>query len=794
MLGRADGCSPRSGFGPVRSTSPSFAAALIGRRIGVAWNGLEQNWTNGPERRRAKVGTRCAQPPLQHRLPGRDGGGGAGPGGSRRQRRRGARHAGRLLPALRRRVGRRAVAAPGRRRAWSSTCIRTTPARRPCRSPSRGGCRAPTAARSAARSTAGPIRAPTIPSPAPTRSSSTRPEAALHAELELPCVTEVQLAAFAHELAVFADADAYAEANEGRELPYAAESFIPSGLFVTGDEPEPAAEAFFTGTVLAARGRMNETTGDAFWWARVRTLGGEIEIVADPVLLPARSPPAPSSRGRSGSRAGCARSDPAGSTMERDRRRAAAPSVAPRAGAPGGARAGAARGGAGRPAGGRARGCRLARAGGRAALLAPARSPRLRRSSSPRASSSRATAPARASPPARTARGPRRAAPSAGAPGRAIDLFPGTPDLVAVPAPRLAGARCAGRSPSARRRPRLRRPRRRHPRCAPRSPSTWPRARRASPTPATTLVTPRLRQAASRLVLDVLRARGARRIGAGGPGLHVAAGGRRGRAGLERRRRAGRRGRHRHRRAARARTRTPSSSRPAHQFPLGARPRRPSGAPSCSRGRASATRLLIEDDYDAEFRYDREPVGALQGLAPDRVDPTPARRRKTARARRCGSAGSSRRRRSSTPLRRGGAGAGRAAARARPAGARRRCSRPARVERHVRACARALPRAPRGAAVGARGAAARVPGRAASRPGCTRVDRAARRRRRGRLVAEAERRGVRAYPLASSRIECDEPRGLVLGYANASERELREAVEVLAAAISSRAPDAVGPG
>ena len=29
--------------------------------------------------------------------------------------------------------------------------------------------------------------------------------------------------------------------------------------------------------------------------------------------------------------------------------------------------------------------------------------------------------------------------------------------------------------------------------------------------------------------------------------------------------------------------------------------------------------LIIEDDYDAEFRYDREPIGALQGLAPDRV-------------------------------------------------------------------------------------------------------------------------------------------------------------------------------
>jgi GntR family transcriptional regulator/MocR family aminotransferase len=29
--------------------------------------------------------------------------------------------------------------------------------------------------------------------------------------------------------------------------------------------------------------------------------------------------------------------------------------------------------------------------------------------------------------------------------------------------------------------------------------------------------------------------------------------------------------------------------------------------------------IIIEDDYDSEFRYDRQPVGALQGLAPDRV-------------------------------------------------------------------------------------------------------------------------------------------------------------------------------
>lgn len=29
--------------------------------------------------------------------------------------------------------------------------------------------------------------------------------------------------------------------------------------------------------------------------------------------------------------------------------------------------------------------------------------------------------------------------------------------------------------------------------------------------------------------------------------------------------------------------------------------------------------VVLEDDYDAEFRYDRQPVGSLQGLSPDRV-------------------------------------------------------------------------------------------------------------------------------------------------------------------------------
>ncbi|HZX39119.1 MAG TPA: PLP-dependent aminotransferase family protein, partial [Streptomyces sp.] len=57
---------------------------------------------------------------------------------------------------------------------------------------------------------------------------------------------------------------------------------------------------------------------------------------------------------------------------------------------------------------------------------------------------------------------------------------------------------------------------------------------------------------------------------------------------------------------------------PAHQFPMGValHPDRRAAAVDWARGTGG---LILEDDYDGEFRYDRQPVGALQGLDPDRV-------------------------------------------------------------------------------------------------------------------------------------------------------------------------------
>jgi GntR family transcriptional regulator/MocR family aminotransferase len=57
---------------------------------------------------------------------------------------------------------------------------------------------------------------------------------------------------------------------------------------------------------------------------------------------------------------------------------------------------------------------------------------------------------------------------------------------------------------------------------------------------------------------------------------------------------------------------------PAHQFPTGVvlAPARRAALVEWAR---RVDGLILEDDYDAEFRYDREPVGCVQGLAPDVV-------------------------------------------------------------------------------------------------------------------------------------------------------------------------------
>ncbi|CAM5686122.1 PLP-dependent aminotransferase family protein OS=Streptomyces alboniger OX=132473 GN=CP975_17275 PE=3 SV=1 [Streptomyces alboniger] len=55
---------------------------------------------------------------------------------------------------------------------------------------------------------------------------------------------------------------------------------------------------------------------------------------------------------------------------------------------------------------------------------------------------------------------------------------------------------------------------------------------------------------------------------------------------------------------------------PAHQFPTGGPldPERRAAVVDWARARGT---VILEDDYDGEFRYDRKPVGAVQGLDPE---------------------------------------------------------------------------------------------------------------------------------------------------------------------------------
>ena len=57
---------------------------------------------------------------------------------------------------------------------------------------------------------------------------------------------------------------------------------------------------------------------------------------------------------------------------------------------------------------------------------------------------------------------------------------------------------------------------------------------------------------------------------------------------------------------------------PSHQSPIGV-PLAPQRRAAAIEWARATDAFLIEDDYDGELRYDREPVGAMQALAPDHI-------------------------------------------------------------------------------------------------------------------------------------------------------------------------------
>ena len=216
---------------------------------------------------------------------------------------------------------------------------------------------------------------------------------------------------------------------------------------------------------------------------------------------------------------------------------------------------------------------------------------------------------------------------------------------------------------------------------------------------------------------------------------------------------------------------------PAHQYPTGVvlSPERRAALITWARERDA---VIIEDDYDAEFRFDREPVGCLQALAPDRVVLAGSVSKSMAPALRLGWAVAPARLAASVALLRAVTDLGSPTLDQR---ALAELITDGQYDRHLRAT-RARYRARRDALAGAlharlpvlsvRGVSAGLHLYVELPPGTD----------EGRLVDAAHERGVAVTGVGGLRLMPGPP-ALVLGFAAEPERRLAAAVELLAAAF-----------
>ncbi len=93
------------------------------------------------------------------------------------------------------------------------------------------------------------------------------------------------ITAFADEIAFHDSEAAYYAGQKDREIKFAANHFIPSGMFADGSgaSKEPSAHALFAGKIKKMELRSNETGKAKYWWFLVETYDGAVfNVVADP--------------------------------------------------------------------------------------------------------------------------------------------------------------------------------------------------------------------------------------------------------------------------------------------------------------------------------------------------------------------------------------------------------------------------------------------------------------------------------------------------------------------------------
>lgn len=101
--------------------------------------------------------------------------------------------------------------------------------------------------------------------------------------IEFPQTCSLQISAFAHNINIYESEEDYDKQNT-QEPKFATEHFLPSGLF-TEEGQTATAHAIFGGWVIKTEKRKNPVTGLDFYYALVKTYGGEIDVVIPPDLM-----------------------------------------------------------------------------------------------------------------------------------------------------------------------------------------------------------------------------------------------------------------------------------------------------------------------------------------------------------------------------------------------------------------------------------------------------------------------------------------------------------------------------
>mmetsp|Transcript_3753 Transcript_3753/g.8973 ORF Transcript_3753/g.8973 Transcript_3753/m.8973 type:complete len:306 (+) Transcript_3753:150-1067(+) len=118
-------------------------------------------------------------------------------------------------------------------------------------------------------------------------------------EVIIPCTMNVQICAFAIECKVFDSTQEYDKWNQKRRrrgrLTFADQSFAMDSAFRGEEREQYKYCAIFSGRVVKAVRKVNERTGEPFFWVLVETLGDhQIDMVVHPMVLKG-NPPRPGS-------------------------------------------------------------------------------------------------------------------------------------------------------------------------------------------------------------------------------------------------------------------------------------------------------------------------------------------------------------------------------------------------------------------------------------------------------------------------------------------------------------------